>query len=67
MYREVTFAYNLMDFITGFNVTMETIKEIFPELSYKLDNLFYDAKSYAEAYLSKASQWIHIHVVGTIY
>lgn len=53
MYREVTFAYNLMDFITGFNVTVETIKEIFPELSYKLDNLFYDAKSFAEAYLSK--------------
>ena len=53
MYREVTFANNLMDFITGFNITVETIKEIFPELSYKLDNLFYDAKSYAEAYLSK--------------
>ena len=63
MYREVTFANNLMDFITGFNITVETIKEIFPELSYKLDNLFYDAKSYAEAYLSKSPWWLH--TIGT--
>ena len=52
MYKEVTLANKLMDFITGFNITMETIKELFPNLSYKLDNLFYDAKSFAEAYLS---------------
>ena len=68
MYREVTFANNLMDFITGFNITVETIKEIFPDLSHKLDNLFYDAKSYAEAYLSKSSHAtgittkVHLHL-----
>ena len=53
MYKEVTFAHNLMHFITGFNITVETIKEIFPEYSFKLDNLFYDAKSFAEAYLGE--------------
>lgn len=53
MYKEVTFAHNLMHFITGFNITVETIKEIFPEYSFELDNLFYDAKSFAEAYLGE--------------
>ena len=53
MYKEVTFANNLMDFITGFNVTVETIKEFAPHLSHRLDDIFYDAKSFAEAYLSE--------------
>ena len=52
MYKEVTFANNLMDFITGFNVTVETIKKAFPDLAHKVDYFFYDAKSFAEAYLS---------------
>ena len=52
MYKEVTFANNLMDFISGFNITVETVKKIFPDLTHKLDNFFYDAKSFAEAYLS---------------
>ena len=53
MYKEVMFANHLMDFITGFNITVETVKEVFPHLSHKLDNFFYDAKSFAEAYLSE--------------
>ena len=53
MYKEVTFANNMMDFITGFNITIETIKEFVPHLSHRLDDFFYDAKSFAEAYLSR--------------
>ena len=55
MYKEVTFANNLMDFVTGFNITIETLKSFFPEKSHRLDDFFYDAKSMAEAYLSKLS------------
>ena len=55
MYKEVTFANNFMDFVTGFNITIETLKKFFPEKSHRLDDFFYDAKSMAEAYLSKLS------------
>ena len=47
------FANHLKDFIAGFNITVETIKEFLPHLSHKLDNFFYDANSFAEAYLSE--------------
>ena len=53
MYKEVDLANKLMDFINGFNITVRTIKEILPSVSYKVDNFFYDAQSFAEAYLSK--------------
>ena len=53
MYKEVDLTQRLMDFITGFDITVETVKYIFPSVSYRLDDLFYDAKSFAEAYLSK--------------
>ena len=73
MYKEVTFANDLMDFITGFDITVETIKTIFPSVSHRLDDFFYDAKSFAEAYLSKCtysvvlnymlySRWCHVFV-----
>ena len=54
MYKEVTFANHLIDFVNGFNITVERVKVFFPHLSHKLDNFFYDAKSFAEAYLSKS-------------
>ena len=54
MYKEVELTQKLMDFIAGFDITVETIKEIFPGISYRLDDLFYDAKSFAEAYLSES-------------
>lgn len=53
MYKEVNLTQKFVDFITGFDITVETIKDIFPSVSYRLDDLFYDTKSFAEAYLSE--------------
>ena len=53
MYKEVDLARKLIDFINGFNITVVTIKNIFPSVSHRLDDLFYDAKSFSEAYLSE--------------
>ena len=53
LYKEIEYGRQLREFIAGFHITVETIEEILPSVKHRLDNFFYDANSFAEAYYCK--------------
>ena len=53
VYKEIEYGRQLKDFIAGFRITMETIEEFLPSVKRRLDDLFYDTNSFAEAYYCK--------------
>lgn len=42
-----------MHWVESFNITVEILEKLLPSLTPHVDNLFYDAKSLADAMLSK--------------
>lgn len=50
LYKEIEYGRQLKDFIAGFRITVETIEEFLPSVKHRLNDFFYDANSFAEAY-----------------
>ena len=50
LYKEIEYGRQLKEFIAGFHITVETIEEFLPSVKHQLDDFFYDANSFAEAY-----------------
>lgn len=44
---------NAIDYIDSFNITVETLKHIFPNQTLLLENFFYDLQSFAQALRSE--------------
>lgn len=42
-----------MGWVREFNITVETVEHLFPQLTSRVDNIFYDAKSIVLALNSK--------------
>ena len=53
LYKEIEYGRQLKEFIAGFRITVDTIEEFLPSVKYRLNDLFYDANSFAEAYYCK--------------
>jgi hypothetical protein len=53
LYKEIEYGRQLKEFMAGFRITVDTIEEFLPSLKYRLNDLFYDANSFAEAYYCK--------------
>ena len=53
LYKEIEYGRQLKEFIAGFRITVDTIEEFLPSVKYRLNDLFYDANSFAEAYSCK--------------
>ena len=49
-----------MKFINEFNITVETIDKLLPSMKPKVENIFYDLQSFAEAYISEMNSIIII-------
>ena len=49
-----------MKFINEFNITVETINKLLPSMKPKVENIFYDLQSFAEAYKSEMNNIIII-------
>ena len=58
LYKEIEYGRQLKEFIAGFRITVETIEEFLPSVKHRLNDFFYDANSFAEAYYCK---WGHDH------
>ena len=56
----VIFSYHFMDFVESFNVTVQTVETLLPELKPKLDNVYADIKSFAKSTLGT-------YLMGTLY
>jgi hypothetical protein len=39
---------HIIEFIDSFNITLVTLKEIFPQQALLLDNTYYDVKGFAQ-------------------
>ena len=50
LYKEIEYGRRFKEFIAGFSITVETIETLLPSFKHRLDDFFYDAKSFAEAY-----------------
>lgn len=53
--HEMIVMGNVIDYIDSFNITVTTLKKIFPQQSRQFDNIFYDMQSFAQAIRSESA------------
>ncbi len=53
-YATVSYTEQLMRWVREFNITVETIEHLFPQLKPKVDDIFYNAKSLILAFNSES-------------